>query len=72
MNFLFDCQDPVWIKDYHAAGMGPSMLNVENTFFCGTHPKVLCPDYEAKWATLYSTWVKPMLADGSLFGIFFG
>jgi hypothetical protein len=45
---------------------------VESTFFCGSNPKVLCSDYKEKWAALYTTWVKPMLADGSLFGIFFG
>jgi hypothetical protein len=49
--------------------MGPSLLHVRETFFCGNR---LCADYKEKWAALLSSTVKPMLQEKSLFGIFFG
>ena len=45
-----------------------SLLAVRTTFFCGNK---LCSDYKQKWATLLKTNVAPMLADGSIFGVFF-
>lgn len=69
INFLFTSSDPIVIKRYHAAGLGPSLLHVRETFFCGNR---LCADYKAKWAALLASTVKPMLKEGSLFGVFFG
>jgi hypothetical protein len=69
INFLFTSSDTVAIKRYHAAGLGPSLLYLRDTFFCGNK---LCVDYKAKWAALRDSVVKPMLADKSIFGVFFG
>ena len=69
MNFLFTSADPLVIKRYHAVGLGPSLLHVRDTFFCGNR---LCADYKAKWATLRDDVVRPMLEEKSLFGVFFG
>ena len=69
MNFLFTSADPLAIKRYHRAGMGPSLLHVRETFFCGSR---LCVDYKERWAALLASTVKPMLKEKSLFGIFFG
>jgi hypothetical protein len=49
--------------------MGPSLLHVRETFFCGSR---LCVDYKERWAALLASTVKPMLKGKSLFGIFFG
>lgn len=69
INFMFTSADPVVIKRYHAAGLGPSLLHVRETFFCGNR---LCADYKAKWATLRDSVVLPMLKEKSVFGVFFG
>jgi hypothetical protein len=69
VNFIFTSSDPALIRQHHAAGMGPSMIHVRSTFFCGAS---LCPDYESKWSTLLNTTIQPMLDEGSLMGIFFG
>jgi len=69
INFLFTSADPIIIKRYYAAGLGPSLLDVQDTFFCGNR---LCADYKARWAAVRVTVVRPMLHDKSLFGVFFG
>lgn len=69
MNFVFTSTDPLAIKRYHRAGMGPSLLHVRETFFCGSR---LCVDYKERWAALLASTVKPMLKEKSIFGIFFG
>jgi acetyl esterase/lipase len=69
INFVFTSADPLVIKRYHQAGMGPALLHVRETFFCGSR---LCVDYKERWAALLASTVKPMLQEGSLFGVFFG
>lgn len=69
VNFLFTSADPVVIKRYHAAGQGPSLLHVGDTFFCGNR---LCADYKEKWAALRDSVVRPMLKEKVLLGLFFG
>ena len=58
INFLFTSADPVVIKRYHAAGQGPALLHVGDTFFCGNR---LCADYQAKWAALRDSVVRPVI-----------
>lgn len=69
MNFVFTSADPLVIKRYHRAGMGPALLHVRETFFCGNR---LCADFKEKWAALLASTVRPMLQEKSLFGVFFG
>ena len=69
VNFLFTGADPAVLRSYHNATGISSLLAVRTAFFCGNK---LCPDYKQKWATLLESTVKPMLADGSIFGVFFG
>jgi hypothetical protein len=69
VNFLFTTADPAVIRSYHNSTGIASLLAVRTTFFCGNK---LCPDYKQKWATLLKTTVAPMLAEGSIFGVFFG
>ena len=69
VNFLFTGADPTVLRSYHKETGMKSLLAVRGAFFCGNK---LCPDYKQKWATLLESTVKPMLADGSIFGVFFG
>ena len=69
LNFLFTTDNATTIRAYHSAGLGPSLFAVRSTFFCGSQ---LCADYEAQWAALLNSVIRPMLEEGSLFGVFFG
>lgn len=69
VNFLFTGADPTVLRSYHKETGMKSLLAVRGAFFCGNK---LCPDYKKNWATLLESTVKPMLADGSIFGVFFG
>ena len=65
INFLFTSGNTTTIRHYHTTLGFPSLLSV-NVFFCG---KTLCPDYKEKWAALLQSTVKPMLKEGSIFGV---
>ena len=69
LNFLFTTDNATTIRAYHSAGLGPSLFAVRSTFFCGSQ---LCADYETRWAALLNSTIRPMLEEGSLFGVFFG
>ena len=67
-NFLFTSPDLATIKEWSAAGVGPSLLHVRDVFFAGA---ALRPDWEAAWAATFSS-LKPLLASGAAFGVFLG
>jgi hypothetical protein len=79
MTFMLTEYDPATIRKFHAAGLGPSLFMIRYALFCGqgsqpppTGPARLCPDYEARWAKLLNTTIRPMLAEGSIMGVNFG
>eukprot|EP01043_Picozoa_sp_COSAG02_P097113 COSAG02_NODE_33355_length_501_cov_0.902985_1_plen_159_part_10 len=79
MNFMLTEYDPLTIRRFHAAGLGPSLFMVRYSLFCGagsqpppTGPARLCPDYEARWTALLNTTIRPMLAEGSIMGVNLG
>jgi hypothetical protein len=72
MNFFFTSINATTIQQYWNTSAIPGMLHVRPTFFCGGREVVLCPDWQQRWATQLASNVRPMLAEGSLFGIFFG
>ena len=78
-NYMFTSADPAIIRKYHTAGLGPSLFEVRFALFCGhgtqpepTGPSRLCPDYEARWQQLLNSTIRPMLAEHSIMGVFFG
>eukprot|EP00035_Acanthoeca_spectabilis_P033536 m.24187 g.24187 ORF g.24187 m.24187 type:complete len:336 (+) comp6038_c0_seq1:79-1086(+) len=72
-NFLFTSNDMASIKRFQDAGVGPSLLDVESTFFMSSPTGlVLHPDYQTRWSTLLESTVKPGLGSKTLFGVFFG
>ena len=72
LNFLFTSTNATTIRQYWEHAAIPGMLHVRPTFFCGDREAVLCPDWQQRWAAQLVSTVQPMLAEGSLFGIFIG
>jgi hypothetical protein len=76
INYLFTSPNASEIRRYHAAGLGPSLYHADTVFFCpdpvGHSRLMLCPDFKEKWAVVLASTIRPMLQEGSLFGIFFG
>lgn len=65
----------IWSRNagsYRAAGIGPGLYHARATFYCGGDLIVLCDDWEQRWRALHDTTIKPLLEDGSIFGIFLG
>lgn len=67
-NFLFTAANVSQLKDWSAAGIGPSLLNVYSTFFSGGS---LRPDYESSWARTFST-LEPLIQSKVSMGVFLG